>query len=257
MEPFSVVIPARLGSTRLPGKVLLEIGGRPMVRHVYDRAVESGASEVIVATDEEEVAERCRGFGATVVMTGRHHRSGTDRIAEVVDARGMAGRQIVVNVQSDEPLLPPVLIRQVAQDLAREGQADMATLAAPIVAAEELFDPNVVKLVRDGQGFALYFSRAPIPWHREGFRTSPRTLPAGTTYWRHIGVYAYRVESLRRLAAEPANALELAESLEQLRALACGMRIHVTEALAPPGVGVDTPEDLSRVRALFRERGSD
>ena len=224
-----------------------------MVQHVHDRAVASGAAEVIVATDDAEVAERCRGFGATVAMTGRHHRSGTDRIAEVVEARGMAGRRVVVNVQSDEPLLPPTLIRHVAEDLARHGQADIATLAAPVATAAELFDPNVVKLVRDRAGFALYFSRAPIPWHREGFRTSPGTLPSDTAYWRHIGLYAYRVESLRRLASEPTDPLELAESLEQLRALACGMRIHVAEALAPAGLGVDTLEDLERVRALLRK----
>ncbi len=254
MLAFTAVIPARLGSSRLPGKVLLEIGGRPMVRHVYERALASGASAVVVATDDAEVARVCRGFGADVQMTGTHHRSGTERIAEVSEVRSFPADQIVVNVQADEPLLPPRLVRQAAEDLEAWPAAGIATLCTPLSSPAEVFDPNVVKVVLDREGFALYFSRAPIPWHREGFREPAEELPAGVPYLRHIGLYAYRAGVLRRIAAEPPVAIESAESLEQLRALATGVRIHVTPALEPPGVGVDTPEDLERVRAVLPAR---
>jgi 3-deoxy-manno-octulosonate cytidylyltransferase (CMP-KDO synthetase) len=255
-EGFSVLIPARLASTRLARKVLLEIAGKPMVQRVYERALASGAEQVVVATDSEEVLERCRGFGACVQMTAGHHRSGTDRLAEAVAALGLAADRIVVNVQADEPLLPPGLIRQVAQDLAAHAAADLATLCTPIAQASALFDPNVVKVVFDRAGFALYFSRAPIPWHRDRFRAdTPGELPAETPYYRHLGLYAYRVRGLRRLAAEPASALELAESLEQLRALAAGMRIHLAVASEPPEAGVDTAADLERVRAIVERAG--
>lgn len=251
MPAFTAVIPARLGSTRLPGKVLLEIGGRPMVRHAYERALASGATAVIVATDDAEVARVCQGFGADVQMTGIHHRSGTDRLAEVAAVRDIAPDHIVVNVQADEPMLPPRLVRQAAEDLDAWPMAGVATLCTPVTSRAEVFDPNVVKVVLDRDGFALYFSRAPIPWHREGFRHPDRGLPAGVPYLRHVGLYAYRAGTLSRIAAEPPAAIEAAESLEQLRALAAGVRIHVAPAAEPPGVGVDTPEDLDRVRRLL------
>ncbi len=256
MPAFTAVIPARLGSTRLPGKVLLEIGGWPMVRHAYARALASGAAAVVVATDDPEVARVCRGFGADVQMTGTHHRSGTDRIAEVAALRDYAPDHIVVNVQADEPLLPPGLVRQAVEDLAAHPTAGVATLCTPIRDRDEVFDPNAVKVVLDRDGFALYFSRAAIPWHREGFRSPQGALPEGVPYLRHVGLYAYRAATLRRLAAEPPAAVELAESLEQLRALAVGVRIHVAPAAEPPGMGVDTPEDLDRVRRLFGDTGA-
>jgi 3-deoxy-manno-octulosonate cytidylyltransferase (CMP-KDO synthetase) len=248
---FTVVIPARYGSTRLPGKVLLDIGGRPMLEHVYLRARASGAEEVWVATDDERVAEACRACSAPVLMTSARHRSGTDRLAEVAGLLGLPDERVVVNVQADEPLLPPTLVAQVAAGLERNGEAAVATLCTRVGEVAEVFDPNVVKVVRDRWDFALYFSRAPVPWSRDGFAATLRKLPEGVVYWRHIGLYAYRVGSLRRLAAEPAAAIEVAESLEQLRALDLGLRIHVAEAVEAPGPGVDTAEDLARVRRLL------
>ena len=254
MTEFTAVVPARLASTRLPRKVLLEIGGKPMVRHAYERALASGAAEVIIATDDEEVAGVCAAFGADVQLTGRHHRSGTDRIAEVAALRRLPEDRIVVNVQADEPLLPPPLVRQAAEDLEAFPGAGLATLCTPITSRAEVFDPNVVKVVLDREGFALYFSRAPIPWHREGFREKALGLVVGVPYLRHVGLYAYRVGTLQRLSAEPAVPLEQAESLEQLRALAVGVRIHVALAAEPPGIGVDTADDLEHVRRLLEAR---
>jgi 3-deoxy-manno-octulosonate cytidylyltransferase (CMP-KDO synthetase) len=250
MTAFSVIIPARYAATRLPGKVLLDIAGRPMLEHVYARARESGAAEVWVATDDARVAERCRGFGASVRMTSSAHRSGTDRLAEVVEALALPADRIVVNVQADEPLLPPRLIGQVAAALALHGDAGIATLCTALAGIDEVFDPNVVKVVRDRLGYALYFSRAPIPWHRQSFPGRPAALPDGVPYWRHVGLYAYRAGNLSRLAREAPSPAELAESLEQLRALHVGLRIHVAEAVEAPGPGVDTAEDLERVRRL-------
>ena len=244
--PFIAVIPARLASTRLPRKVLLEIAGKPMIRHVYERARESGAGRVIVAVDDERVADAVAG--AEVCRTSAAHRSGTERIAEVVERMGIAPEAIVVNVQADEPLLPPELIRQVAANLASRPAADVATLCEPIASADEVFDPNVVKVVRDDADFALYFSRAPIPWERAGF---PRRegWSAGD-HFRHLGLYAYRARFVRGYVGLAPAGLEVTESLEQLRVLAHGGRIHVGLAAAPPGPGVDTEADLARVRAL-------
>ena len=245
-ECFIAVIPARLASTRLPEKVLLDVAGKPMVRHVYERACESGAQRVIVAVDDERVADAVAG--AEVCRTSAAHRSGTERIAEVVERMAIAPEAIIVNVQADEPLLPPKLIRQVAANLASRPAADVATLCEPITSADEVFDPNVVKVVRDDAHLALYFSRAPIPWPRAG---SPRREPwrAGE-HFRHLGLYAYRARFVRDYVKLPPAALEVTESLEQLRVLAHGGRIHVDTAAAPPGPGVDTEADLARVRAL-------
>lgn len=251
-EPFIVVIPARLGSTRLPRKVLLDVAGKPMVRHVLERARESGAERVIAAVDDERVAEAAAGTGAEVCRTSPAHRSGTERIAEVVERMAVDPEAVVVNVQADEPLLPPELIRQTAANLAARPAADVATLCEPIASADEVFDPNVVKVVRDDAGFALYFSRAPVPWRRDDF---PRRegWRAGE-HFRHLGLYAYRARFVREYMRIPPAALEVAESLEQLRVLAHGGRIHVDLAAAAPGPGVDTEADLAKVRDLARVR---
>lgn len=245
---FRVVIPARLGSTRLPGKVLLPLAGATLIEHVWRRASESGAEQVIIATDSEEVSAAARGFGAEVCMTRITHQSGTDRIHEAVTALGWDADAIVVNLQGDEPGMPPQLIRQVAENLAVQLQADIATLCHAIDSWEDWQSPGLVKVVRDYQEMALYFSRAPIPHDREAARAQRRELP-GAGAWGHIGLYAYRVQALKRFSQLPVDALESCEALEQLRALAHGLRIHVAEAMARPGIGVDTEEDLQRAEA--------
>ena len=246
---FHVLIPARYASTRLPGKPLLDIAGQPMIQHVWQRAQESGASSVTIATDDTRIAESAEAFGAAVCMTRTEHSSGSERLAEACAQLGLAEEAIVVNLQGDEPLMPPALLSQVAGALQAEPQLEMATLCARIDTAEELFDPNVVKVVRDAQQRALYFSRAPIPWDRDGFAANRQVLPSYGSFFRHLGIYAYRVGFLQRYVAQAPSALEGIESLEQLRVLWYGGRIHVAEALALPGPGVDTPEDLERVRA--------
>lgn len=254
--PFHVVIPARYASSRLPAKPLLDIGGKPMIRHVWERAQESGAETVVIATDDPRIVDCAQGFGAEVALTSPDHRSGSDRIAEVVRQRGWTDESIVVNVQGDEPFLPPALIRQVAEAMASHPRAGVATLCAPIQERATLFDPNVVKVVRDREGFAHYFSRAPIPWHRDGFAGGLSTegpLPEGS-WLRHIGLYAYRAGYLQQYVAWPPAPTELAESLEQLRVLWNGGAIHVGIACEPPGHGVDTPEDLERARAEIERR---
>jgi 3-deoxy-manno-octulosonate cytidylyltransferase (CMP-KDO synthetase) len=246
---FMVIIPARYASTRLPGKPLLEIAGKPMVRHVYERAVESGAGRVVVATDDERIHRVAEGFGAEVVLTGAHHGSGTERLAEVVDHLGLPDTAIVVNLQGDEPLMPAPLVRQVAAALHHHAAAAVATLCSPLRETADLFDPHVVKVVRDAQGYALYFSRAPIPWDRDGFAVGGgRGAPSA--HQRHIGLYAYRAGFIRAYPQLPPCPLEQLESLEQLRILCHGRRIYVDEAATPPGPGVDTLADLGRVRTL-------
>jgi 3-deoxy-manno-octulosonate cytidylyltransferase (CMP-KDO synthetase) len=242
---FRVVIPARFDSSRLPGKVLLPLAGKPMLQWVHERARGSKADEVIVATDDERIATAARGFGAEVAMTARTHVTGTDRIAEVAAARNWADADIVVNVQGDEPLIPPAIIGQVAQLLVTHGRADIATLASRIDVMNDLNDPNNVKVACDAGGRALYFSRAPIPWNRDATTTlTPASL-------RHIGIYAYRVAALRRLASLPPSRLEQIEKLEQLRALENGMEIRVALAVERPLADVNTAADLERAeRAL-------
>ena len=246
---FRVVIPARFASTRLPGKALLPIGGRPMLQWVYERASSAGASEVLIATDDERIAGAARAFGAEVVMTAPTHTSGTDRIAEVARSRNWAADEIVVNVQGDEPLIPAAAIAQVARLLAANPAGDIGTLATALESLEELLDPNIVKVVTDAHGMALYFSRAPIPWNCD---SAPLGLASQSNFAgarRHRGVYAYRVASLLRFAQLPHGMLEQREKLEQLRALEHGLRIHVGEALERPGPDVNTLADLERVRA--------
>ncbi len=238
-EDFIVVIPARFGSSRLPGKPLADIGGRPMLAWVYEQALQSGAGSVLIATDDERIVEACRGFDAPVELTASHHESGTDRIAELAERLGWAEDRIVVNVQGDEPLLPPSLISQVAELLSQDPDAALATLATPIQSHEEWQDKDLARVIIDRNGRALYFSRAPIPWPREG-----GTPPA----LRHVGLYAYRVHALMQIAATPPCELERLERLEQLRALWLGMKIIVAEACEAPPRGVDTEADLDAVR---------
>lgn len=248
---FTVVIPARYASTRLPGKPLQDIAGKPMVQHVWEQARKSGAERVVVATDDARIVEACQAFGAEVILTRVDHNSGTDRLAEVATHLGLAADAIVVNVQGDEPLIPPVIIDQVAANLALNPQAAISTLAEPIDTVQVLFNPNVVKVVADQNGLALTFSRAPLPWARDAFAQDKDTLPSGIPYRRHIGIYAYRAGFLHDFVSWGPCWLEEGESLEQLRALWHGVRIHVADALEAPPTGVDTAEDLERVRRLL------
>ena len=250
MQDFIAVIPARFASTRLPGKPLLEIAGEPMVAHVWRRAAASAASRVVVATDDARIRDAMTPLGAEVVMTRDDHPSGTDRLAEVADTLGLADDAVLVNVQGDEPLLPPELIDQVAGRLMRDEGASVATLAESIGDVDTLFNPNVVKVTRAASGRALSFSRAPMPWDREGFREPP-TLLTTDAWLRHIGLYAYRASFLRAFSQWLPAPIEQLEQLEQLRALHYGHAIQVALAEQTPGAGVDTAEDLERVRAHF------
>jgi len=248
---FVVVIPARYSSTRLPGKPLQDIVGKPMIQHVWEQARKSAASRVVVATDDARIVTACQAFGAEVLLTRADHNSGTDRLAEVASQLGLASDAIVVNVQGDEPLIPPAIIDQVAANLAAHPEAGIATLGEPLHDAGQLFNPNVVKLVADAQGLALTFSRAPLPWARDAFAVDRGQLPPGVPFRRHIGIYAYRAGFLHDFVAWGPCWLEDTECLEQLRALWHGVRIHVGDALEAPPAGVDTPEDLQRVRQLL------
>ncbi|MGH8353147.1 MAG: 3-deoxy-manno-octulosonate cytidylyltransferase [Pseudomonas sp.] len=248
---FTVVIPARFASSRLPGKPLQDIAGKPMIQHVWEQARKSAAAQVVVATDDARIVEVCRGFGAEVLLTRVEHNSGTDRLAEVASQLGLADDAIVVNVQGDEPLIPPAIIDQVAANLAAHPEAAIATLAEPIQEVQALFNPNVVKVATDLHGLALTFSRAPLPWARDAFALSREQLPANVPYRRHIGIYAYRAKFLHDFVAWGPCWLEDTECLEQLRALWHGVRIHVADALETPPAGVDTQDDLERVRRLL------
>jgi 3-deoxy-manno-octulosonate cytidylyltransferase (CMP-KDO synthetase) len=241
MTNFVVVIPARHASTRLPGKVLREIHGKPMLRYVFERGTESRATEVVIATDDERIADVASGFGAIVCMTGNQHRSGTERIAEVADLLDWADDQIVVNLQGDEPAMPAMLINQCAE-LLDDATADIATLASPLLADEDFENPNVVKVIRDVNNRAIYFSRAAIPYARE----AENSALAAKTALHHHGIYAYRCGVLRRLVSAEPSDLELCERLEQLRALSLGMTIVVGVPPVRPGAGVDTEADLER-----------
>ena len=250
---FKVVIPARLGSTRLPRKVLRELAGKPLVQHVWEAAGRAGADEVVIATDSDEVHAACRAFGADVRMTAAHHQSGTDRADEIARAAGWDARSIVVNLQGDEPLMPPALVQQVARLLADDETADLASLCHPLHALEDWLNPNVVKLVMDRAGYALYFSRAPIPWRRDGSTAQSPQLPEGLAF-RHIGLYAYRVSALSRFSVLGTAPLEDCEALEQLRALSHGLRIRMGVTDNPPPRGVDTEADLQAVASILGAR---
>lgn len=251
---FRIVIPARYGSTRFPGKPLVQIAGRPLLQWVYALALETGAERVAVATDDARVAAVARDFGAEVVMTAPGHASGTDRIAEATGILGWADDVIVVNLQGDEPLMPVALPGEVAATLERHANAAVATVATPIDSLEEFLDPNVVKVVVGAGGRALYFSRAPVPWSRDGATAGLASQRDFALARRHLGLYAYRVGALRRIAALPVAALEDCEKLEQLRALAAGLEIRVIESSARPGADVNTPVDVARVESLLRAR---
>jgi 3-deoxy-manno-octulosonate cytidylyltransferase (CMP-KDO synthetase) len=249
---FTVVIPARYASTRLPAKPLKEIAGKPMIQHVYERARESLATKVIIATDDARIETAAKKFGAEVCMTSVNHTSGTDRLQEVVKKLGLADDEIVVNVQGDEPLIPAKVINQVAQNLAAMADASMATLSEPIHSLSDFRNPNIVKVVADTNGRALYFSRAPIPWPRDHFANAEvADLPAHFIAQRHIGIYAYRVGLLHKFVSWSPAPLEKIESLEQLRVIWNGRVIHVAEALVAVPGGVDTAEDLQRIKLLL------
>lgn len=252
---FSVVIPARYASSRLPGKPLKDIAGKPMIQHVYERALESEAKEVVIATDDERIQKVAEEFGAKVVMTDPDHASGTDRLQEVVSKLNYYADDIVVNVQGDEPLIPPRVINQVAHNLAAEKDASIATLYEPIENIEDVFNPNIVQVVTDRNDFALYFSRAPIPYARDDFAKSKEQMPQGVRFKRHIGIYAYRVNLLNSFVKWDEAPIETTECLEQLRALWNGSKIHVALADEIPPGGVDTEEDLERVRDFFKQQG--
>lgn len=251
--PFIVVIPARYGATRLPGKPLLDIAGKPMVQHVWEQASKSDAQQVYIATDDIRIKEACDAFKAPVLMTKGDHRSGTDRLAEVACLLGLAKDDIVVNVQGDEPLMPPLIINQVADNLALYNEASIATLAEPITELDTLFNPNVVKVVADCYGYALTFSRAPFPWARDAMAANPSQLPEGIPFRRHIGIYAYRANFLQDFVEWGSCWLERCESLEQLRALWHGVKIHVADALEVPPAGVDTLDDLERIKKIVEK----
>jgi 3-deoxy-manno-octulosonate cytidylyltransferase (CMP-KDO synthetase) len=256
MTPFRVVIPARHASIRLPGKPLADIAGRPMVLRVLDRALDSGAEEIWVAVDHQAVFDVVCAAGGKALMTRTDCLSGTERLAEVAETLGWRDDEIVVNVQGDEPLIDPGLIAAVARELAADADAAIATAAQSIKDVDEVFNPNVVKVVCDAQGRALYFSRAPIPWARDDWAGSRREghslpLPPELPVLRHVGLYAYRVGFLRRYAALAPSAIERWEALEQLRALWHGYPVRVLMLNAVPPAGVDTEEDLVRVRAIF------
>lgn len=244
---FTVVIPARFSSTRLPGKPLADIGGKPMIQWVYEQAMKAGAQDVIIATDDERVSVAAEKFGGKVCMTSPNHESGTERLAEVVEKMAIPADHIIVNVQGDEPLIPPAIIRQVADNLAG-CEAPMATLAVEIESEDEVFNPNAVKVVADSHGYAMYFSRATIPWDRDNFAKQGATIV--NPLMRHIGIYAYRAGFINTYINWAPSALEQIECLEQLRVLWYGERIHVAVASEAPAAGVDTPEDLETVRAI-------
>lgn len=251
---FTVIIPARYASSRLPGKPLADIAGKPMIQHVWEKAQQSGASRVVVATDNEDVAQAVHSFGGEVCMTSSQHNSGTERLAEVVEKLAIPDDEIIVNIQGDEPLIPPVIVSQVAQNLANNG-VNMATLAVKLADAEELFNPNVVKAVTDKNGNVLYFSRAAIPWNRDQFANlsaqQQKQLLLQDHYLRHIGIYAYRAGFIKQYVQWQPTTLEQIESLEQLRVLWYGEKIHVDLAKEVPAVGVDTAEDLEKVRSIL------
>lgn len=248
---FTVVIPARYSSSRLPGKPLADIGGKPMVQWVHEQAMQAGADDVIIATDDERVSAAVKQFGGKVCMTSANHESGTERLAEVVDKMSIPAEHIVVNVQGDEPLIPPSIIRQVAENLAA-CDAPMATLAVEIDSEDEVFNPNAVKVVTDANGYAMYFSRATIPWDRDNFAEQGNKIV--NPLMRHIGIYAYRAGFIHTYINWTPSALEQIECLEQLRVLWYGEKIHVAVAKEAPAAGVDTQADLEAVRAIIAKR---
>ncbi|OCF96018.1 3-deoxy-manno-octulosonate cytidylyltransferase [Gilliamella sp. wkB308] len=252
---FSVIIPARYASSRLPAKPLADIHGKPMIVRVMEQAKKSSANRVIIATDHQQVFDVVKSYGGEVILTSNKHNSGTERLAEVINAYQFSDDEIIVNVQGDEPLIPPIIIDQVAENLVQY-KTGMATLAVPIDSAAEAFNPGAVKVVTDKDGYALYFSRATIPWERDRFAKSEdlfKQTSIGDFYLRHIGIYAYRAGFIRQYINWAPSTLEQIEMLEQLRVLWYGEKIHVAVAKQAPAIGVDTQEDLEKVRKLFKD----
>ncbi len=249
-----IIIPARHDSSRLPGKPLADIGGRPMIHWVYERAMAAGGDHVVIATDDERIQEASSEIGARAVLTSEGHESGTDRLAEVIDHLELADDTVVVNLQGDEPMMPPLLLAQVANLLRAKPEAAMATLMVPITERDEFLSPDAVKVVANERAEAMYFSRAPIPFHRDGV---PESGEAGLFGFRHLGLYAYRAGFLRRFVATGSPEIERLEKLEQLRALSMGETIAIEIAEVTPPSGVDTQVDLERVRALMAEQAAD
>jgi len=247
---FTVIIPARYGSSRLPGKPLELIANKTLIQRVYECALKSDAEEIVIATDDHRIREVAESFDAKVCMTSERHNSGTDRLAEVVKELGYADDRVVINLQGDEPLMPASVINQVAENLAERYDTGVATVCTRIHRVDELFDPHVVKVVSDRDGYAIYFSRAPIPWDRNQFPNPPR-LPPTAEFYRHVGLYGYRAGFLKKFVMWPICQIEKVESLEQLRILFHGEKIHVDVAKELPGPGVDTQDDLYKVRDLF------
>lgn len=248
---FIVVIPSRYGSSRLPGKPLLDIGGKPMVQRVWEQACKSKAAQVVVATDDERIQAAVQGFGGTCCMTSDKHPSGTDRLQEVAEQLGLSGDEVIVNVQGDEPLIPPEVINQVASSLLDHPRAGMSTLCEPIDSIDDLTNPNVVKVVTDVDGHALYFSRAPIPWPRDAFAEDSKKFPETGNWFRHIGIYAYRAGFLRRYVGWAPAPQESLEQLEQLRAMHNGEQVCVSQAVRYVPPGVDTEADLAEIRRIL------
>ena len=251
---FRIVIPARFASTRLPGKPLRDICGKPMIVRVIEQAKLSNADEVIVATDSKKVADAVADLDVQVCMTRENHQSGTERLSEVIEQLGFGDEQILINLQGDEPMMPPVCLNQVGQALEDDDNLKMATLCTPLTDIEELFDPHAVKVVRDINDFALYFTRAAVPWSRDCFNETPRELPKQQEYQRHIGLYGYRAGFIKQYLAWQSSDIEKTESLEQLRVLYYGEKIKVITAEIAPGPGVDTRDDLNRVCELLKKQ---
>jgi 3-deoxy-manno-octulosonate cytidylyltransferase (CMP-KDO synthetase) len=244
MSSFIVIIPARYASTRLPGKPLRDIAGLSMIQRVWQQALKSDAARVVIATDDSRIEQAAQAFGAQVCMTRADHVSGTDRLQEVAQELGLTDQQLVINVQGDEPLIPPAVINQVAENLAQNPQAGVSTLCEPIETVADFLNPNAVKVVSDKQGMACYFSRAPVPWPRDHFQASQTSMPELDLARRHIGIYGYRVAQLNSFVTWSVAPLEQAESLEQLRFIWNGVGIHVADAVEPVSAGIDTEEDL-------------
>lgn len=253
---FCVIIPARYASTRLPRKMLADVQGKPLIQHTYEKAKLSGASRIIIATDHSEIKAACTSFGAEVCMTAGEHTTGTDRVAEAARLFNLLPEQIIVNLQGDEPNMPPDFIKKLAEAIAAKQAADMATICVPIISADELFNPNIVKAVLNNEDYALYFSRAPIPWHRDSFVERPHKLPVASQYWRHLGLYAFRNNFLQQFVKWQAAPIENIEMLEQLRALYYGAKIHVTTIELQPPQGIDTQEDLDKFRQFCKNNNS-
>jgi len=247
-----IIIPARYHSTRLPGKLLLEIGNKPIIQHVYEQARKSKADQVIVATDSDQIADCIRACQGTVCMTASTHNSGTERIGEVISQLGLPNEDVIINLQGDEPFLPPVLVDQLIDFMKRELGVAVSTLCESLQIIEGLFNPNVTKVVLDHVGNAIYFSRAPIPWYREGFVQDTKRLPKNFHYYRHVGIYAYRVSFVKKYIQQLASPLECIESLEQLRMLWYGEKIRVLVAQESLGPGIDTQDDLEKARLIFK-----